>query len=184
MESQEIAFLFIQEENKVSTSRRIMKFVEVLNELKMDTKKPNENENCLTLLNDMKYKPNIIIVNIGHPFLEQIIQTSQKVRQFVPIILIYTSKTFNELQKIEEKYGLKYELEKSKINILEFRVLYEQIKSSTQFLNKEEENKRYSYILQIGSGTSATVHLVHDNEKNRKVAMKKIDSSEMKDTEK
>ena len=106
MESQEIAFLFIQEENKVSTSRRIMKFVEVLNELKMDTKKPNENENCLTLLNDMKYKPNIIIVNIGHPFLEQIIQTSQKVRQFVPIILIYTSKTFNELQKIEEKYGL------------------------------------------------------------------------------
>ena len=70
MESQEIAFLFIQEENKVSTSRRIMKFVEVLNELKMDTKKPNENENCLTLLNDMKYKPNIIIVNIGHPFLE------------------------------------------------------------------------------------------------------------------
>jgi serine/threonine protein kinase len=88
------------------------------------------------------------------------------------------------LQKIEEKYGLKYELEKSKINILEFRVLYEQIKSSTQFLNKEEENKRYSYILQIGSGTSATVHLVHDNEKNRKVAMKKIDSSEMKDTEK
>ena len=184
MESQGFVFLFIQEESKINTGRRIMKFVEVLNELKMDTKKPNENENCLTLLNDMKYKPNIIIVNIGHPFLEQIIQTSQKVRQFVPIILIYTSKTFNELKKIEEKYGLKYELEKSKINILEFRVLYEQIKSSSQFLTQTEENKRYSYILQIGAGTSATVHLVHDNEKNRKVAMKKIDSSEMKDTEK
>ena len=184
MDSQGFVFLFIQEENKINTSRRIFKFVEVLNELKMETKKPEEDENCLTLLNDMKYKPNLIIVNIGHPFLEQIIQTSQKVRQFVPIVLIYTSKTFNDLQKIEEKYGLKYDLEKSKINILEFRVLYEQIKSSSQFLTQTEENKRYSYILQIGSGTSATVHLVHDNEKNRKVAMKKIDSSEMKDTEK
>ena len=184
MDSQGFVFLFIQEENKINTSRRIFKFVEVLNELKMETKKPEEDENCLTLLNDMKYKPNLIIVNIGHPFLEQIIQTSQKVRQFVPIVLIYTSKTFNDLQKIEEKYGLKYDLEKSKINILEFRVLYEQIKSSSQFLIQTEENKRYSYILQIGSGTSATVHLVHDNEKNRKVAMKKIDSSEMKDTEK
>ena len=184
MDSQGFVFLFIQEENKINTSRRIFKFLEVLNELKMETKKPEEDENCLTLLNDMKYKPNLIIVNIGHPFLEQIIQTSQKVRQFVPIVLIYTSKTFNDLQKIEEKYGLKYDLEKSKINILEFRVLYEQIKSSSQFLTQTEENKRYSYILQIGSGTSATVHLVHDNEKNRKVAMKKIDSSEMKDTEK
>ena len=184
MESQGFVFLFIQEENKINTSRRIFKFVEVLNELKMETKTPGDNENCLTLLSDMKYKPNLIIVNIGHPFLEQIIQTSQKVRQFIPIVLIYTSKTFNELQKIEEKYGLKYDLEKSKINILEFRVLYEQIKSSSQFLTQTEENKRYSYILQIGSGTSATVHLVHDNEKNRKVAMKKIDSSEMKDTEK
>ena len=184
MESQGFVFLFIQEENKINTSRRIFKFVEVLNELKMETKTPGDNENCLTLLSDMKYKPNLIIVNIGHPFLEQIIQTSQKVRQFIPIVLIYTSKTFNELQKIEEKYGLKYDLEKSKINILEFRVLYEQIKSSSQFLTQTEETKRYSYILQIGSGTSATVHLVHDNEKNRKVAMKKIDSSEMKDTEK
>ena len=184
MESQGFVFLFIQEESKINTSRRIIKFVEVLNELKMETKTPSEGENCLSLINDMKFKPNLIIVNIGHPFLEQIIQTSQKVRQFVPIILIYTSKTFNELKKIEEKYGLKYELEKSKINILEFRVLYEQIKSSAQFINKSEENQRYSYILQIGSGTSATVHLVHDNEKNRKVAMKKIDSSEMKDTEK
>ena len=184
MESQGFVFLFIQEESKINTGRRIMKFVEVLNELKMETKTPSENENCLTLINDMKYKPTLIIVNIGHPFLEQIIQTSQKVRQFIPIILIYTSKTFNELKKIEEKYGLKYELEKSKINILEFRVLYEQIKSSSQFLTQTEENKRYSYILQIGAGTSATVHLVHDNEKNRKVAMKKIDSSEMKDTEK
>jgi serine/threonine protein kinase len=160
-----------------------MKFEEVLNTLKMEAKIPNENENCLTLINDMKYKPTLIIVNIGHPFLEQIIQTSQKVRQFIPIILIYTSKTFNELKKIEEKYGLKYELEKSKINILEFRVLYEQIKTSSQF-TQNEENKRYSYIMQIGSGTTGTVHLVHDTEKNRKVAMKKIDSSEMKDTEK
>ena len=184
MESEGFVFLFIQEESKVSTSRRIMKFEEVLNQLKMTSKSPNEKENCLTLLNDMKYKPNLIIVNIGHPFLEQIIQTSQKVRQFIPIILIYTSKTFDELKKIEEKYGLKYELEKGKINFLDFRVLYEQIKTSSQILNQSEENKRYSYILQIGSGTSATVHLVHDNEKNRKVAMKKIDSSEMKDTEK
>ena len=184
MESQGFAFIFIQEENKVSTSRRIIKFVEVLNELKMESKTPSEGENCLTLINDKKYKPNLIIVNIGHPFLEQIIQTSQKVHQYVPIVLIYTPKTFNELQKIEEKYGIKYDLERGKINILEFRVLYEQIKSSSQFLNKSEENQRYSYILQIGSGASATVHLVHDNEKNRKVAMKKIDSSEMKDTEK
>lgn len=184
MESQGFAFIFIQEENKVSSSRRVMKFVEVLNELKMETKTPSEDENCLTLINDKKYSPSLIIVNIGHPFLEQIIQTSQKVRQYVPIVLIYTSKTFNELQKIEEKYGLKYDLERGKINILEFRVLYEQIKSSAQFLSQSEENKRYSYILQIGSGATATVHLVHDNEKNRKVAMKKIDSSEMKDTEK
>ena len=183
MESQGFVFLFIQEESKVNTGRRIMKFEEVLNTLKMEAKIPNENENCLTLINDMKYKPTLIIVNIGHPFLEQIIQTSQKVRQFIPIILIYTSKTFNELKKIEEKYGLKYELEKSKINILEFRVLYEQIKTSSQF-TQNEENKRYSYIMQIGSGTTGTVHLVHDTEKNRKVAMKKIDSSEMKDTEK
>ena len=184
MESQGFAFIFIQEENKVSSSRRVMKFVEVLNELKMETKTPSEDENCLTLINDKKYSPSLIIVNIGHPFLEQIIQTSQTVRQYVPIVLIYTSKTFNELQKIEEKYGLKYDLERGKINILEFRVLYEQIKSSAQFLSQSEENKRYSYILQIGSGATATVHLVHDNEKNRKVAMKKIDSSEMKDTEK
>ena len=184
MESAGFVFLFIQEESKVNTSRRIMKFEEVLNELKLESKVPKDDENCLTVLNDKKYKPTLIIVNIGHPFLEQIIQTSQKVRQYVPIILIYTSKTFNELQKIEEKYGLKYDLEKSKINILEFRVLYEQIKSSTTVMTEAEENKRYSYILQIGSGTSATVHLVHDNEKNRKVAMKKIDSSEMKDTEK
>ena len=184
MESQGFVFLFIQEENKVNTSRRIMKFTEVLNELKIETKTPSEQENCLTLLNDMKYKPTLIIVNIGHPFLEPIIQTSQKVRQYIPIILIYTSKTFNELQKIEEKYGLKYELEKSKINILEFRVLYEQIKTSSQFFTQKEENKRYTYILELGSGTSGTVHLLQDNEKNRKVAMKKIESAEMKDTEK
>ena len=184
MESQGFVFLFIQEENKVNTSRRIMKFTEVLNELKIETKTPSEQENCLTLLNDMKYKPTLIIVNIGHPFLEPIIQTSQKVRQYIPIILIYTSKTFNELQKIEEKYGLKYELEKSKINILEFRVLYEQIKTSSQFFTQKEENERYTYILELGSGTSGTVHLLQDNEKNRKVAMKKIESAEMKDTEK
>ena len=184
MSSKGFAFLLIQEENKVNTSRRIFKFIEVLNELKMEAKSPSEKENCLTLLSDMKYKPDIIIVNIGHPLLEQIIQTSQKVRQYTPIILIYTSKTFNELQKIEEKYGLKYELEKSKINILEFRVLYEQIKTSSQFLTPKDENQRYSYILEIGSGTTSTVHLMQDNEKNRKVAMKKIDASEMKASEK
>ena len=179
MESQGFAFLFIDEQNKLNTSRRIMKFVEVLEELKMDCKSPGEGENCLNVLKDMKYKPDIIIINIGHPLLEQIIETSQKVREHIPIILIYTSKTFNELKKIEEKYNLKYDLEKSKINILEFRVLYEQIKSSAKFLTKSEENKRYSYIMQIGEGTSGTVHLLQDNEKNRKVAMKKIDSTDM-----
>ena len=179
MESQGFALLFIDEQNKLNTSRRIMKFVEVLEELKMDSKSPGEGENCLNVLNDMKYKPDIIIINIGHPFLEQIIETSKKVREHIPIILIYTSKTFNELKKIEEKYGLKYDLEKSKINILEFRVLYEQIKSSAKFLTKSEENKRYSYIMQIGEGTSGTVHLLQDNEKNRKVAMKRIDSTDM-----
>ena len=179
MESQGFAFLFIDEQNKLNTSRRIMKFVEVLEELKMDCKSPGEGENCLNVLKDMKYKPDIIIINIGHPLLEQIIETSQKVREHIPIILIYTSKTFDELKKIEEKYNLKYELEKSKINILEFRVLYEQIKSSAKFLTKSEENKRYSYIMQIGEGTSGTVHLLQDHEKNRKVAMKKIDSTDM-----
>ena len=181
MESQGFAFLFIDEQNKLNTSRRIMKFVEVLEELKMDCKSPGEGENSLNVLKDMKYKPDIIIINIGHPLLEQIIETSQKVREHIPIILIYTSKTFNELKKIEEKYNLKYDLEKSKINILEFRVLYEQIKSSAKFLTKSEENKRYSYIMQIGEGTSGTVHLLQDNEKNRKVAMKKIDSTDMND---
>ena len=184
MESQGFALLFIDEQNKLNTSRRIMKFVEVLEELKMDSKSPGEGENCLNVLNDMKYKPDIIIINIGHPFLEQIIETSKKVREHIPIILIYTSKTFNELKKIEEKYGLKYDLEKSKINILEFRVLYEQIKSSAKFLTKSEENKRYSYIMQIGEGTSGTVHLLQDNEKNRKVAMKRIDSTDMNEKDK
>ena len=184
MDSQGFALLFIDEQNKINTSRRIMKFVEILNELKMDSKSPGEGENCLNILNDMKYKPDIIIVNIGHPLLEKIIETSKKVREHIPIILIYTSKTFNELKAIEEKYNLKYDLEKSKINILEFRVLYEQIKSSTKFLAKSDENKRYSYIMQIGEGTSGTVHLLQDNEKNRKVAMKKIDSTDMKDTDK
>ena len=184
MESQGFALLFIDEQNKLNTSRRIMKFVEVLEELKMDSKSPGEGENCLNVLNDMKYKPDIIIINIGHPFLEQIIETSKKVREHIPIILIYTSKTFNELKKIEQKYGLKYDLEKSKINILEFRVLYEQIKSSAKFLTKSEENKRYSYIMQIGEGTSGTVHLLQDNEKNRKVAMKRIDSTDMNEKDK
>ena len=179
MDSQGFAFLFIDEQNKLNTSRRIMKFVEVLEELKMDSKSPGEGENCINILNDMKYKPDVIIINIGHPLLEQIIETSQKVREHIPIILIYTSKTFDELKKIEEKYNLKYDLEKSKINILEFRVLYEQIKSSAKFLTKSEENKRYSYIMQIGEGTSGTVHLLQDHEKNRKVAMKKIDSTDM-----
>ena len=184
MESQGFALLFIDEQNKLNTSRRIMKFVEVLNELKMDSKSPGEGENCLNVLNDMKYKPDIIIVNIGHPFLEQIIETAKKVREHIPIILIYTSKTINELKKIEEKYELKFDLEKSKINILEFRVLYEQIKSSTKFVTKSEENKRYSYIMQLGEGTSGTVHLLQDTEKNRKVAMKKIDTTDMKDSDK
>ena len=184
MESQGFALLFIDEQNKLNTSRRIMKFVEVLNELKMDSKSPGEGENCLNVLNDMKYKPDIIIVNIGHPFLEQIIETAKKVREHIPIILIYTSKTINELKKIEEKYELKFDLEKSKINVLEFRVLYEQIKSSTKFVTKSEENKRYSYIMQLGEGTSGTVHLLQDTEKNRKVAMKKIDTTDMKDSDK
>ena len=184
MESQGFALLFIDEQNKLNTSRRIMKFVEVFNELKMDSKSPGEGENCMNVLNDMKYKPDIIIVNIGHPFLEQIIETAKKVREHIPIILIYTSKTINELKKIEEKYELKFDLEKSKINILEFRVLYEQIKSSTKFVTKSEENKRYSYIMQLGEGTSGTVHLLQDTEKNRKVAMKKIDTTDMKDSDK
>ena len=184
MESQGFALIFIDEQNKLNTSRRIMKFVEVLNELKMDSKSPGEGENCLNVLNDMKYKPDIIIVNIGHPFLEQIIETAKKVREHIPIILIYTSKTINELKKIEEKYELKFDLEKSKINVLEFRVLYEQIKSSTKFVTKSEENKRYSYIMQLGEGTSGTVHLLQDTEKNRKVAMKKIDTTDMKDSDK
>ena len=184
MESQGFALIFIDEQNKLNTSRRIMKFVEVLNELKMDSKSPGEGENCLNVLNDMKYKPDIIIVNIGHPFLEQIIETAKKVREHIPIILIYTSKTINELKKIEEKYEIKFDLEKSKINVLEFRVLYEQIKSSTKFVTKSEENKRYSYIMQLGEGTSGTVHLLQDTEKNRKVAMKKIDTTDMKDSDK
>ena len=184
MESQGFAFIFIDEGNKVNNSRRILKFVEVLNELKMDSKSIGEGENCLNVIKDMKYKPDIIIINIGHPLLEQIIETCQKVREHIPIILIYTSKTFNDLKKIEEKYGLKYDLEKSKINILEFRVLYEQIKSSSKFMTKSEENTRYSYIMQIGEGTSGVVHLLQDKEKNRKVAMKKIDASEMKDADK
>ena len=184
MESQGFAFIFIDEGNKVNNSRRILKFVEVLNELKMDSKSIGEGENCLNVIKDMKYKPDIIIINIGHPLLEHIIDTCQKVREHIPIILIYTSKTFNDLKKIEEKYGLKYDLEKSKINILEFRVLYEQIKSSSKFMTKSEENTRYSYIMQIGEGTSGVVHLLQDKEKNRKVAMKKIDASEMKDADK
>ena len=103
MESQGFALLFIDEQNKLNTSRRIMKFVEVLEELKMDSKSPGEGENCLNVLKDMKYKPDIIIINIGHPFLEQIIETAKKVREHIPIILIYTSKTFDELKKNRRK---------------------------------------------------------------------------------
>jgi len=62
MESQGFALLFIDEQNKLNTSRRIMKFVEVLNELKMESKSPSDGENCINVLNDKKYKPDIIIV--------------------------------------------------------------------------------------------------------------------------
>ena len=61
MESQGFVFLFIQEENKLNTSKRIMKFIGVLNELKLESKIPSESENPLVILNDMKYKPSLIM---------------------------------------------------------------------------------------------------------------------------
>ena len=186
MESTELVFIFIQEEGKVSKSRKkIMLLETALDQLNMEGKAPNVNEDPIQLLKDKSYKAYFLMINLEHPLFEDIIKTAKENYPNIVIILLYSKEDLEILPEIEEKYGIKFDIQRNNLDVFSLRTLFLKIKSDLVFIQKNQtEKQRYSLIQTLGSGASSIVDLYYDNELNRKVAIKKIKVEGMEQKEK
>lgn len=182
--NEELVFLFIDEENRTRTTRRIFKLIASLDQLKMEGRPPEEKETPLSLLRKPEYKPKFIIINIDHPDLKVIINSCRDLHPSIPIIALYDSGNMEKLQEIEEKYHIKYELDRSAISDFSLNNLFLKIKSEKAFNQKNSNNMRYTLLQSLGGGASSIVDLYFDIVLDRKVAVKKIRVEGMKQIEK
>lgn len=175
MEVPELVFIFIKEEHPIVTSRRVFILETALDQLGMDGRAPHEGETPTSLLTSKQYKPKYIMINIENSDFDEIIQVCIQEYPITPIILIYNPYNMDKLLAYEEKYHLKFELNRENINTFTLGNLFCKIQSEMVFLVKnQKENQRYVFIQSLGKGTTSNVDLYFDNIKERKVAIKKF----------
>ena len=172
MNSQELAFLIIEEETESISSRRIAKLESILNKLQINCISSQNQESTLKLFNDnLIAKPNYIIINIELNYLDDILKRLNEQYDQSAIILLYSSYSNEMLPSIKIDYSIKYDLERSDINLENIEFLTFKIKSDFEFKHKIQ---RYSFIKCLCSGVSSIVDLYNDNQLPRQVAVKKI----------
>ncbi len=184
MESSDFVFIFIQEEVPVRTKRRIVMIQTALDQLNIESRSPHEGETPLDLIKKGDFKPQFLIVNLQHPELEEILTAMKDLYPSTSIILLYPPSEMEKLQKIQEKYKIKYDMEGNNINTFNLNNLFLKVRSDRAFMQKNQNtNQRYTLIQSLGHGASSNVDLYYDNVLNRKVAIKKIQVEGMKEVE-
>ena len=186
MEESDLVFIFIKEEHKVLTSRRVFILETALDQIQMEGRSPHDDESPMDFIKSNQYKPKYLIINIEHPEFDEIINIYKETFPISPIIAVYNPDNIEKLAAIEEKYQIKYTLNKTSVNTFALTNLFCKIKSDQVFLQKNEnQNQRYAFIQSLGKGTTSSVDLYYDKVKERKVAIKKMRAegmkSEMKD---
>ena len=182
MESPEFVFIFNQEVLPVRTKRRIVMLQTALDQLNIESRSPHEGETPLELIKKGDFKPQFLLVNIEHPDLEQILTAMKEYYPSTSIILLYPPSEMEELQKIQEKYHIKYYIEGNNINTFALNNLFLKVRSDRAFMQKNQNsNQRYTLIQSLGHGASSNVDLYYDNVLNRKVAIKKIQVEGMRE---
>lgn len=175
----ELVFLFIQEEHKIRSTSRILKLINALESvqtLHLQGRYPHE-ENKETeegLLSDPQFSPSYMIINMEHPQIADIVKLAKEKHKGMPIILLYSSFWVKNLKEYEDKYDIKYELEKGSVSKTTITNLFLKIRSDRDFRKKENTNDRYEYKCTLGKGTSSIVDLYYDRKERRDVAVKKI----------
>ena len=92
MNSQEIAFLIIEEETESISSRRIAKLESILNKLKINCISSQNQETTIKIFNEnVVEKPNYIIINIEINSLDEILKKIKEQYEESAIILLYSS---------------------------------------------------------------------------------------------
>ena len=184
MESSDFVFIFIQDELPVRTKRRIVMLQTALDQLNIDSRSPHEGETPLELIKKGDFKPQFLIINIEHPELDQILTAMKDSYPSSSTILLYPPSELEKLQKIQEKYQIKYDIEGNNINTFNLNNLFLKMRSDRAFMQKNQNtNQRYTLIQSLGHGASSNVDLYYDNVLNRKVAIKKIQVEGMKEIE-
>ena len=153
-----------------------------LDQLNIESRSPHEGETPLELIKKGDFKPQFLLVNIEHPDLEQILTAMKDNYPSTSIILLYPPSEMEELQKIQEKYHIKYYIEGNNINTFALNNLFLKVRSDRAFMQKNQNsNQRYTLIQSLGHGASSNVDLYYDNVLNRKVAIKKIQVEGMRE---
>ena len=147
MESPDFVFIFIHELLPVRTKRRIVMLQTALDQLNIKSISPNEGETPLELIKKEEFKPQFLIVNIEHPELDQILIAMKEYYPSTSIILLYPPSEMEELQKIQEKYHIKYDMEENNINTFVLSNLFLKVRSDRAFIQKNQNcNQRYTLI--------------------------------------
>ena len=172
MNSQELAFLIIEEETESISSRRIAKLESILNKLKINCISSQNQETTIKIFNEnVVEKPNYIIINIEINSLDEILKKIKEQYEESAIILLYSSYSNETLPIIKIDYSIKYDLERNDINLENIELLTFKIKSDYEFKQKIQ---KYSFIRCLCSGVSSIVDLYNDMKLPRQVAIKKM----------
>ena len=172
MSSQELAFLIIEEETESISSRRISKLESIFHKLKINCISAQNQESTLKLFDDnIDQKPNYIIINIEINSLDEILKKINELYAQAAIILLYSFYSNEALPSIKIDYSIKYDIDRSDINLENIESLTFKIKSDFKFKQKIQ---KYSFIKCLCSGVSSIVDLYNDIYLPRQVAVKKM----------
>ena len=148
MESADFVFIFIQDVLPVRTKRRIVMLQTALDQLNIESRSPHDGETPIELIKKGEFKPQFLIINIEHPDLEQILTAMKEYYPSTSIILLYPPSEMEELQKIQEKYHIKYDIEENNINTFALNNLFLKVRSDRAFMQKNQNsNQRYTLML-------------------------------------
>ena len=172
MSTPELAFLIIEEETDSISSRRIAKLESIFNKLNIECISSYNQETTIKLFaENMDSKPNYIIINIEINSLDEILRKINEQYEESAIILIHSSYSNESLPSIKIDYSIKYDLERSDINLENIESIILKIKSDFVFKQKIQ---KYTFIKCLCSGVSSIVDLYNDNQLPRQVAVKKM----------
>ena len=175
MNSQELAFIIIEEETESISLRRISKLESIFNKLGIDCISSHNQEETIKLLSQsVDDKPNYIIINIEMNSLDEILKKIKELFPEASIILLYSSYSSHSnenLPIIKIDHSIKYDLERNNINLENIELLTFKIKSDFEFKQKIQ---KYSFIKCLSSGTLSIVDLYNDMKLPRQVAIKKM----------